>query len=353
MKIDKHLYIFNLETNADSFLLSHTHDWINEFAAHVEFITVFSVHVGRHNLPSNVIVKELGGGSKLKRLGALFNLLYALTIILKNKKSAIVFYHMIAEPAALIGAILRLFLIPQGIWYSHSVLPISLKIAMPFMNKFFSSTPLALPFSSLKSVFCGHGIEISEFTSAMSKSTKRRKGIVSVGRISEIKHIENLINLVSKSALNAEIITLIGPYSPETSYYKYLSKLAITEKVEVIYKGAIAHKNLPVVVSQFSMAFTGNPNTVDKAAIESAICGCFILCEQEEILELIGMDKIWDELGYKAVPNITDQIRLLSNLNEDKSWPLRIKLSNYASNNNNIQSTAKMIIDTLSKVYSR
>ena len=78
----KTLIIYNLETDLDSQVLAAAHDWVEAFAAQVDKVFVYSTHVGQTNLPANVVVKELGGGSFLKRLVGLFRLYKSFAISL-------------------------------------------------------------------------------------------------------------------------------------------------------------------------------------------------------------------------------------------------------------------------------
>ena len=71
MKIDANsddhnsLVIFNLSTDVDDIALSFANDWIEEFSKRYIKVRVWSVHVGSYDLPPNVKVTELGGGSLL------------------------------------------------------------------------------------------------------------------------------------------------------------------------------------------------------------------------------------------------------------------------------------------------
>ena len=116
----KTLIIYNLETDLDSQVLAAAHDWVEAFAAQVDKVFVYSTHVGRTNLPANVVVKELGGGSFLKRLVGLFRLYKSFAIALKHQSSVCMFHHMSPRTLLFVGPLYKIAGIKQGLWYSHS-----------------------------------------------------------------------------------------------------------------------------------------------------------------------------------------------------------------------------------------
>ena len=155
MKIDANsdnhnsLVIFNLSTDIDNIALSFANDWIEEFSKRYIKVRVWSIHVGSYDLPPNVKVTELGGGSLLKRFLILIKTLSIVFYLIKNPKSH-VFYHMNAPMAALLGAFLRAFKIPQILWYSHAHASFALKIALKWVDKIVSTSPNSFPLLTKK-----------------------------------------------------------------------------------------------------------------------------------------------------------------------------------------------------------
>ena len=123
------LIIFNLSTDKDNVALSFACDWIEEFAKRYAVVRVWSVHVGFYDLPANVRVTELGGGSLTKRFLIILRIFPILFYLIKKPNSH-VFYHMNAPIAALLGTLFKIFKIPQILWYSHAHASAALIIAV-------------------------------------------------------------------------------------------------------------------------------------------------------------------------------------------------------------------------------
>ena len=85
--------IYNLETNLDSNVLAAAHDWVESFAKHVDQVVVYSTHVGRIDLPANVIVHEIGGGSSVSKVLAVLRLLKSVAIEFPNRNRLFVFVN--------------------------------------------------------------------------------------------------------------------------------------------------------------------------------------------------------------------------------------------------------------------
>ena len=62
---NKTLYLINLETDLNSAVLSNNHEMILAFSKLVKNLKVYSVHVGRYEVPKNVSVFEIGGGNSV------------------------------------------------------------------------------------------------------------------------------------------------------------------------------------------------------------------------------------------------------------------------------------------------
>lgn len=343
----KILVIYNLETNLDSEVLAAAHDWVEAFAAHVDKVFVYSTHVGRNNLPANVVVKELGGGSFLKRFLALLRLFKSFTTSLKYRRNTCVFHHMSPRTLLILGPLYRIARINQGLWYSHSKKSPSLKYAYLLANSIFSSTPSAVPITNSRIRFVGHGIKSKPLVDAMKTSTKKRSGILALGRVVPIKNIELLISAISKSKYKDLKITCIGPHQAKGEYVKSLRDFAISHQIDLKIEQAIKYSKVPQTLAKFEYIFTGTPKSVDKAVIEGAMSGCFVLAIEEEILKVTGMLQIWRDLGYSNVPDLYEQLHVLHTLDVAMEQNLRAKLSAEALLLNDINSTVKKILSKI------
>lgn len=333
--------IYNLITDENDPVTAFAVDWIRAFAEISDEVVVFSTHVGTYNAPGNVTVIELGGGTAKKRLFGLLKLYRSAIYVSNIRGRKIVFHHMSEKTAFLVGPILRILGIKQGLWYSHNRKSNVLILASKFVNYIFSPTTNSFPIKSSKIRPVGHGINMSRFQK-IGNSTVNRKGIVSLGRISKVKNLEVIIDSLSRVSLPRPSLTLIGPVMEEDKYVEALIKRAKDSDVQLTLEDGISYSQVPKVISQYSMAFSGSPNTVDKSVLEAAAVGCFVLSVNEFVLELSGMGSVWSSIGVKAPLEITSQIELLKHHELDTS--LREIIAASSIEKNDVKNTAFKIL---------
>ena len=343
------IFIFNLETNLDSKVLSAAHDWVESFAKNFEEVYVYSTHVGRLDLPPNVRVTEIGGGNFQNRLIALLRLSEAFVKIFVRRENSVVFHHMSPRTALLLGPFLRIIGVTQGLWYSHNHASQSLRLAKPFVNWIFSSTRQALPIQSRKTQFVGHGIKTERFRKADISKQRKRQSIISVGRIVPVKHLEDLaeISVLARiSEFEVGPITLVGP-QPDLRYIKNLESIFAEHELKFFIKPAVNYEQILGYLESHDFFFTGTPKSVDKAAIEAAIAGCFVVSTNISTLESTGMSEVWKLVGCVPPERISDQILAISKIDENEILVLRQALQLAAISRNELNKTISAISKTL------
>lgn len=343
------LFIFNLETNLDSPALAFTHEWIDEFSKYYENIFVYSFKVGRTSLPRNVFVHELGSGSSFQRIK---NILYHFLLIFKilsKKGEAQVFYHMNVRSAMLIGLPLRLFRINQVLWYSHSAIPCSLRLAAKFVDTIVSTSRKTFPISTSKLVCTGHGIVFPDISESISR---QKQIIVVLGRVSRSKRIHDLIPEIAKfnSFQSSKTLSLdiLGQTmtNDDLRYQKELIKIAHTYNVYVNFKGSISKAKIFDYLSTYFVSYNGMEGTIDKAAIEAAYAGCYLVSDQVETLKQCGfLSK--DEITEDILPSISTQLKNVYEINEHDLFKIRKSVKVYVTNNHSLNKTIEKILSLL------
>ena len=247
----------------------------------------------------------------------------------------------------IVGPLFKLAKIKQGLWYSHSKKSPSLKYAQIFADRIFTSTPSAIPISNSRVRYVGHGIKSQRLVDALIGSTLKREGIIALGRIVPVKNIELAILAISKSGFKDLQLDCVGPQDAETEYVESLRTIAISNHTSLGIKNPVPYSQIPETLVGYKFIFTGTPRSVDKAVIEGAMSGCFVLSAEEEILGMTGMLEIWQELGYSNFPQLAEQINVLSKLKGDREQALRVQLSEKAISLNEIRSTTNKILSEI------
>lgn len=354
--INRHLVIYNLETNLDSQVLASAHDWIQEFSRRYSRVYVFTTHVGRLNLPDNVFVVETGGGSLTKRFLALYRLMKSILTIYQDRKKTDVFHHMSSKTLLLLGAPIKIMGVPQVIWYSHSVADLSLRLGARFAGLVVSATKLSVPsLPGIEARPLGHGISMSRLGIDSRLHDQKRKGILSVGRVVSIKRIEEAIyaiaELKSMDPVRIYELTLVGPYDEHSDYTKFLIQEGSAHNVQINLTGAISYENIPALFRKASIVFTGTPKSADKAALEAAMLGCLILTTNKSVQELTGMSKVLP--NKESASNLCTQLAWMMSLSESEQLSIRKEVITVSRNLNSLENLVSRLIDCFDELRAR
>jgi hypothetical protein len=342
------IFIFNLETDLDSYVLAAAHDWVDALSEQYENVEVYSTHVGRVELGANVKVSELGGGSFRFKVQNLFRQAKLIPRLWRFRRSAVVFHHMSSRTLAVLGLPIRAMGIPQAIWYSHSNADFSLRFGRRFANVIFSSTTKAIPLTGDKMTFIGHGIKISRKEPLEEKlASANRIGVVSLGRISRVKNIEELLLAINESDLQTTTVTLIGPESDPT-YSMQLRQMAADFHIPLNLDGPKQHSEIHGELKRFKFIFSGTPMSVDKALLEGALAGCFVITSNPDGITLSGMDEVWKKLNINEPLSIQGQLSTLERITPELDSELRRILVNACTLRNDLNQTAQKIRSILS-----
>lgn len=344
MKSKKKVVIYNLETDKNSLVLGSGIFWLQAFSEEFEDVRVYSIHVGEYELPRNVSVFEIGGGSFLKRLMGFARLIFSVVKVFPNRRTTVVFHHMSSRTAGSIGIFYFLLGVPQGLWYSHSHADCYLKFSAKFIKYFFTPTRNSFPLRSNKIVCTGHGIPTAEFK---VKSYIPRSGVVSIGRIARIKNLEAGIEAINQSNLEKKSLHLYGQATPGDNYLEELIKFAKTKGVEIECHGALSYHLLPQEFQKYSIVFSGTPKSTDKALLEGAASGCFPLTTNQDADKLTGMAEVWEDLGVNPNDNLGFKLSILSKLPHNVESRLRLAISEATCSSCDVKITVKRISDVL------
>lgn len=351
MKTDRnHLVIYNLEMNSKSDVLASAIDWVNSFAKLFETVSVYTVHVGTYNVDSNVKIYELGGGSSNQRIIGFFRLLLSFTREIKWRKDSVVFHHMSSWTGGTIGLLYKLCRVPQGLWYSHSHADSFLKISKIWIDHFFSSTMESFPIKSRKLHAVGHGIDVSKFEIFYNR--KPRYNIISIGRVARIKNLEKIIVAIAESKKAQIELHLVGRRS-DYEYSEYLVNLATQSGVKVKFHEPISYSFIPETLAKYQYIFTGTPKSVDKAVLEGALAGCFVLSENEEVNRMTGMDNVLLDLGMEPNSPLSEKIDFLSNVDQNVKTGVSVTLSHAAKESCDLSKTTVKIARILTNVRNQ
>ena len=133
--------MFTQKVDEDDPILGFTVRWIEELSKRVEELFVIASYVGSFKLPSNVKVMSLGKERRRNKLLRIFNI-YKLSLpLIIKKKVDVIFLHMIPHYAWMLFGLPNLMGILIYLWFTHKSVSLSLKLAIPFLDKVFTASP--------------------------------------------------------------------------------------------------------------------------------------------------------------------------------------------------------------------
>ncbi len=343
------LIIYNLETDSKSKVMASAVDWVDEISKYFDEVRVYSTHVGEFQLPPNVTVVEMGGGDLKRKVIGIWRM-YKSTYLVRNSKNTwSVFHHMSSRSCLVLGWYYRLKGVRQVLWYSHNHASLDLRISYKFIDVACAPTISSFPLSNTRVLGLGHAVKIHRGSGDELELV--RSGIVSLGRIAEVKNLELLSTALRtelvKNDSNLQQVTLIGPIGHEIKYAKELLADFSSLPYQFEYLGALEHEKALKALNKFSLYFTGTPKSVDKATIEAGMSGCLIVSESLQALELTGMTEVWRSLGFLEIPSLDFQIWFLQKLDGPAQETQRKTVKEISRTNNSFEKTILKIVDEL------
>lgn len=343
----KNLYFITSQVDHKDYVLSQTIDWIRALAPLAQNVQVIALKFNKSTiLPSNVLTYPLSSGSFLGRLIGVYKL-YRFWALNYKSEDTLFFFHMASWGLFLLGPLNWVTGKKQVIWYSHNYADVWLRASHKFANLCVSPTKGSFPLDvGSKLITTGHAInfEYIEQTTPIFKSIRDTKSITCIGRVTKVKQIEVLIAALMKIEEKTAIthIELVGPVQ-DSEYLDHLNTMVLGSKFSIVSKGPLHRKELMNLLAQTSLVFNDTPKSIDKAALEAAFQGNFILSNNYDLLLLTGMSEVWMELGYSTHPNLDMQILALEQLSSDRGKKLRKLIKKETWENNSIESTVGKI----------
>lgn len=271
------LLIITQALDKDDPILGFFHAWVEEFARSAEQVQIICLRQGRIDLPENVAIhslgKEKGEGARISYAARFLRLLLQL-----HGSYDRVFVHMNVEYLILAGLWWRLHRIPAALWYAHKAVPLKLRIAVLLAHTVFTSSRESFRMRTSKLCITGQGIELDKYIYAPVPFTSLQ--LVSVGRISEVKRIREMLlvcKLLEEERIPFELYLYGGPVTQaDMKYFDELQREwdQLPFKNRVHFAGPIGHAEVPRVLAKANVFLNlSQTGSMDKAILEAMAAG--------------------------------------------------------------------------------
>ena len=334
------LLIITQKVDKNDDVLGFFHKWLMQFASKCESLTVICLYEGEHNLSGNAKVLSLGKEDQVSKITYVFNLYKY--IISERKNYDAVFVHMNQIYVVIAGWLFKLLKKKIYLWYAHGSTSLSLRLAISFCTKVFTSTITGLRVNTPKKVITGQGIPVADFSVERNYNVDGID-LITVSRISEVKQIHKMIEVVERlrSVGRHSTLTILGDAITKKDR-KYLSSLKtmVVEKdleQQINFVGSVINDEIVLYLKQATLFLNlSNTGSLDKAILEAMATGLTVLTSNEALVSLID-DK------YITSDDITDVTNHVLSLEKNDSSDL-VK---YVRENHSLDGLVKKLISEM------
>ena len=117
--------------------------------------------------------------------------------------------------------------------------------------------------------------------------------------------------------------------------------------VEIEFQNSVPRKLVPNILEKYGIFYTGTPGSTDKAAIEAAIAGCYILTVNPDTQKLLGMSDFWKSNQLNS-PSLIEQFEFIANRPNEFIEGDRKSISSIAASNNDLSNVVVKMVHALS-----
>jgi glycosyltransferase involved in cell wall biosynthesis len=348
--------LFNLRTDTSDTALGFTTGWINELARHCDRITVVTMYAGEVRVASNVEVLSLGkeqGFSEPRRLLRFYRLMLD---IVRKQKIDVAFAHMAPLFAALFAPIAKAKGIPLLLWYAHRSVPLTLRVAHRLVDECVSPTPESFRLKSSKVSFVGHGVDTAIFTPPPTTSNSYELTAVTVGRLTRIKNLHEIVEAVAHvrgRGFDLRLNIIGGPLTRNDIGYAHELR-TLTERLglsdAVTFNGPIPFAAIAEHYRCGGIFINLCESALDKAIIESMASGCIPICRNGAFGALAAAHGFPQLISGRGAEAVADRISIMLEMQVSEKQELRRRLRQVVAEHYSLDALAQTLAARLRRL---
>lgn len=269
---DLRVLMLTQRVDKNDWVTGFTHGWVRALAERVRHLHVICLGRGKADVPDNVTLYSMGKEKGYGRLRELIAFQRALASVIGQVD--VVFGHMIPRYTLIAAPWALAAHAPMVQWYTHRQITTELRLVHRLVRRVATASPESFQLPGDKCVVLGHGIDADRFHPAERSPDGRL--VVSVGRLSPIKHYETFIKAAALMADGRFEIAGGAPSEAGEAYTHELEQLTqelgIGDRLRFL--GVVPHQEIPALYRRARAAANLCPTGgLDKAVLEGMACG--------------------------------------------------------------------------------
>ena len=331
-----------------------TYNWVKKIGEKLEKLYVITWQKSnRGNLPKNIEIISLPNSKFLK----VFILQFKLLGILPKIDG--IFCHQNPEYTILAAPLAKIFRKKIVSWYAHGHIGWKLYLVSWLTDKILTSSDKGCRLKNREKIeIVGQGIDANYFNPIIgseAKQSREKFKIISVGRISEAKDYQTLIEAISVLVnekriknLETEIIGAPGLKSQQ-KYFETLNNLVKDKNLVKYIKflGPIPHNRILSYYQDCQLFINlSQTGSMDKAVLEAMACQKLVLTSNEAFSDILE-----SRLRFKPgqAQDLANKIIDLINLSQTEKYRIGQQLRKEVIKNHNLDNLVKRIISSYEK----
>lgn len=298
--------------------------WFEALAAKAESLVILAGRVGDIDLPPHVEVYSFGGARRGGRLGRLWRFWRLFSEHFVRADAAL--FHQI--PEFVIAA--SPFLAGRGaakvvaLWYAHGQVTRRLRFAERRADYVFTSSLDGFRVPSKKAIVLGQAINTDLFSPVAADqppATPSRLCLLTIGRISPVKHYETIISacaILRRQLDRSFTLSVVGGplRAGDREYLKRLQALVSGKGLSehIRFEGERPFLKVPEILRAHDLFLNASQTgSLDKVVLEAMACGLTVLSSNPAYREILPppyfIEKITPELLAERIQAVADEPR--------------------------------------------
>ncbi|HLP43879.1 MAG TPA: glycosyltransferase family 4 protein [Candidatus Nanoarchaeia archaeon] len=310
-------------------VLGFFHRWLKEFSKKFEFVTVICLERGGYNLPSNVKILSLGKEVAPSKL--LYVLNFYKYIWRERKNYDVVFVHMNQEYVLLGWKLWKLMGKKIYMWRNHKMGNVLTRYAVAVSDKVFCTSPGSFTARFKKTILMPVGID-SEFFKKMPEVSKIQNSVLSIGRISPVKHIDVFVSALELLRMkNQNFVAYVygNPTPVDHTYFSNIKELAadLVKTGHIVFKNEVPNIKTPEVYNAHEIYVNlTDSGSFDKTIVEAMLCESLVLISNESLTDMVERQFVFKDRNAEDLAAKLD-ILLRSTPQKKAEWAQKLRES--------------------------